>query len=186
MRFEQLPLRLPEALQTVQALDQPGRKVVSDVALGEAAETLQFLAELAFNSAFSPGAETTIPVGSVGRGAPSGVGDPVGLDSRDDIQMIEHIERGLQLGAFSSSSLPGVVTEGRSGAAGSVVESSRIPREDRGRTSYVVQPAADPTVVSNDPIPPIPGLNPAIMQWIPVGLWALRQLGKLIAQWRNQ
>jgi hypothetical protein len=29
-------------------------------------------------------------------------------------------------------------------------------------------------------------LNPAIMQWIPVGLWALRQLGKLIAQWRNQ
>lgn len=186
MRLDQLASRLPEALRTLEAVNQPGRKLASEVAVKEAAETLQFLVEQAFGAVFSPGVETTLPVGSVGRGGPSGSIGSVGLDHRDDQQMIDYLERGLTMGAFGSPSLPGVVNEGQSSGAGSVVESSRIPLEDRGRTAYTVQPASDPNVIGSDPdpLPAIPGLNPAVMQWVPVGLWAIRQLGKLIAQWR--
>lgn len=168
--------RLPRALAVV---ERQGRKLhVGEGMETEAIETIAALVDHSLRQITAPGVEFAYLPG----GRASGPGGSIGIDVDDDQSMIAHINNGLASGVFAAPA------PGREGRAGSPVASSQIPLEDRGKTSYVVGPGADPNVVvpGSDPLPPIPGLSPAIMQWLPVAMWGARQLVKLIQQWRNR
>lgn len=166
--------RLPRALATAERLrDRNFTPAESD--LEASLETFQALADLALTQVFGADgsmSSTELPVGGRGAGAYR-EGAPLAstLDPNDDPAMFAHIQNAMSMGAFSAPTSPGAP-----------VRSRDVPAEDAGRTGYNVTAGG----VGADPMPPIPGLNPAIMQWAPLAIWSVRQLGKLIAAWRNR
>lgn len=101
------------------------------------------------------------------------------LNPADDAAMAAYVQQMAQAGAFSPSA------GGMGTRAGAAIVPSQVPYEDRGRTDPTVQAGANALEGLGD-MPPIPGVSPAVTQWIPVAIWAIQKAGELIAKLRNK
>jgi hypothetical protein len=142
----------------------------TEAELLEALETFNTLADHAITEVGSPhrAGEVYSPAS-----APSQVGRR--LNPADDEAMAAYVVQMAQSGAFASADPSGTGTK-----AGAHLASSQVPYEDRGRTDPRVQAGANALDNLGD-MPPIPGVSPAIMQWLPTAIWAIRKAGELIA-----
>jgi hypothetical protein len=158
----------------------------TEAELLEALETFNTIADHAITEVASPHrvGEVIGPMGGV-HGHVSGEVGPAGYSVRsgvsavpnptDDEAMAAYVVQMAQAGAFASADPSGTGTK-----AGAPLAPSQVPFEDRGRTDPTVQSGAN-VLDSLGDMPPIPGVSPAIMQWLPTAIWAIKKAGELIS-----
>lgn len=168
MFTQSLSERLPVVLLSVERGD-----VVGEFDTDMQIEALAELAAVAFDQARADGQFG-------GYGAVSTVrtlNDTQTVDPANDMLMVSHIRELLKSSAV----------RGFRSARGKA-KSSGVPFEDRGKTvqDHTGLTDAGSLQVTGGPLmsTPAPGPQASIAQWVPIGIWALQTIGKIIANRR--